>query len=76
MGAVRHHRTQLMVCHQKIAGDPRVHETSNGVAGQYCSLGAYAWCFDHGFYVCRIHLHAKHDGDNTQIEFPSPKLRP
>ncbi len=62
------HPAQLLVCHERIAGDKHVHEIRNGRAEQFCRLAAYAWCFDCGFYVCEIHMVANHDQHHTRVE--------
>lgn len=68
------HRAQLLVCHELIAGPME----NNRVRGedQYCSLSAYAWCFDDNKYVCDIHLNSMHDGCNTAIEYPRQTFEP
>lgn len=54
------HRTQLRICHQRIASEvvvsPNVdHRT------QFCSLTTgLRWCATCGFYVCDVHAEARH----------------
>ena len=61
------HPAQLLICHQRIAADFRVHEGRRERVDQFCSLEAFAWCFDCGFYVCDIHLAARHVAHRTQL---------
>lgn len=60
------HPNDLLICHQKIAADIRVHEGRWVRSEQFCSLAAFAWCFDCDQYVCEIHLLARHDDHRTQ----------
>jgi hypothetical protein len=60
------HPTQLMVCHELIAGDARVHDSATAHESQYCQLGAMAWCIECGYYVCDIHRATRHGRHATQ----------
>lgn len=63
---IRPHEAQLLVCHERIAADAAVHETRDPQATQFCQLGAHAWCFDCGHYVCDIHTASRHEGHDLQ----------
>jgi hypothetical protein len=52
------HRAQLRICHQQIGTD---HEW------RWCELHAHAWCHDCGYYVCQIHMTARHELHKTQL---------
>lgn len=60
------HPAQLRVCHEHI--DPRPPSAAREQAFQFCSLSAYAWCFDCQYYVCDIHAVARHERHRTQPE--------
>jgi len=60
------HRGQLMVCHERI--DPHDASAAHPASSStFCALGAYAWCVDCGYYVCDIHVAARHERHRTQL---------
>ncbi len=59
-GGASAHRAQLHVCHEKL-GD-------TGRKWGWCDLPAAAWCFDDDYFVCNLHLIAKHSKHRTQLE--------
>ena len=69
------HRAQLLLCHEKIAGP---HSRGGHVEPkeQFCSLSAYAWCFDCDRYVCDIHLSNHRDTHNYVVEYPKQTFMP
>jgi hypothetical protein len=70
------HRAQLLVCHEKIAGNTLTGARISNVK-QFCDLSAYAWCFTCAYYVCDIHLNSRHNGKHdTLIEFPKQTVLP
>jgi len=74
MTTERDHPAQLLVCHQKIAR-PHVIKYAEETY-QFCSLSAYAWCFDCGYYVCDIHQSSRHVAHRTVVEYPHNAMTP
>lgn len=60
------HRAQLSLCHEKIAGEVRVHEGRHEELTQWCDLPAEQWCVDDELYVCTTHAQSRHDGHRLQ----------
>ena len=65
------HPAQLLICHEHIGAKApsAVHPTEEY---QFCSLSAYAWCVDCGYYVCDIHAVSRHERHQTQPESEDP----
>ena len=72
----RRHRAQLALCHERIAAGSAV--SGGAVKGRstFCDLSAWAWCWDCDFYVCDIHMMARHEGHDVTVEFPERTARP
>ena len=75
MDEERGHKSQLLICHERILGNKRPRAYAAPVA-THCNLAAYAWCYDCDYYVCDIHMVARHEGHDTVIEYPDKTFRP
>lgn len=69
------HRAQLLLCHEKIAGPP-MPGGHTAPELQFCSLSAYAWCYDCDIYLCDIHYLSRHEGHAADIEYPKQTFTP
>lgn len=57
------HRAQLRICHEPIAV-PRALRLVR--RRQFCSLTDVRWCYNCDYYVCSIHVQARHVGHRME----------
>ena len=62
--AVTKHTAQMMVCHEHI--DAKAATSVHPETYAFCDLPAHSWCLDCQYYVCEIHVPARHERHQLQ----------
>lgn len=60
------HPADLMICHELISGDVRVHDGRHVEQSQWCNLPAHAWCVQCQYYACSSHIQSRHEFHHIQ----------
>jgi hypothetical protein len=58
------HPAQMVICHEHI--DPKAATSAHPETYAFCNMAADSWCFDCGYYVCEIHVVARHERHRLQ----------